>query len=153
MTTDETTTLSESKPKRTRQRSAKQNEVLVQARERLARVRELEADVRPFMNYLTQTPTRGRPFDIDRARERLHVLDHLIANADVIRRLALVQERLELVARVDGHVPPKPVDLEELEARFVQSAREYGELKGLSYAAWRACGVPPKVLAAAGIAR
>ena len=40
-----------------------------------------------------------------------------------------------------------------LEAEFVKVAKSYGERTGVSYAAWRAVGVTPAVLKAAGISR
>ena len=43
--------------------------------------------------------------------------------------------------------------LSALEADFVSAARSYSERKGISYAAWRAVGVPPAVLKKAGISR
>ena len=62
-----------------------------------------------------------------------------------------VQERIdleqELAAGTNG------VDLEGLEAEFVAAAAAYGERKGISYEAWRAAGVEPRVLRAAGIGR
>lgn len=44
-------------------------------------------------------------------------------------------------------------DMDALEAAFIAVARPYSERKALSYPAWRAVGVPPRVLRAAGIAR
>jgi hypothetical protein len=35
----------------------------------------------------------------------------------------------------------------------VETARTYGERKGITYAAWRELGVPPAVLKRAGIGR
>ena len=40
-----------------------------------------------------------------------------------------------------------------LEAAFVKVAKAYGHRTGVSYAAWRAVGVSPAVLTAAGISR
>jgi len=45
------------------------------------------------------------------------------------------------------------VDLSALEDDFVQAAREYGERKGISYAAWREAGVDAAVLKRAGVRR
>ena len=45
------------------------------------------------------------------------------------------------------------VDISALEAEFVKVAKSYGQRTGVSYAAWRAVGVAPAVLKAAGIAR
>jgi hypothetical protein len=45
------------------------------------------------------------------------------------------------------------IDLEALEAEFVQVAAEYSRRKGITYSAWREAGVEPRVLKAAGIDR
>ncbi|HVT78054.1 MAG TPA: hypothetical protein VHD87_13550, partial [Acidimicrobiales bacterium] len=45
------------------------------------------------------------------------------------------------------------VDIDALEAAFVQVADAYGKAKGISYAAWREIGVDPAVLKRAGISR
>jgi hypothetical protein len=45
------------------------------------------------------------------------------------------------------------VDLSKLEADFVSTAKDYGQRKGISYAAWREQGVAPEVLRRAGISR
>ncbi len=47
----------------------------------------------------------------------------------------------------------KPVDLSALEREFKKAAKAYSERKGISYSAWRELGVPPSVLASAGITR
>ena len=43
--------------------------------------------------------------------------------------------------------------VEALETAFIAVAGPYSDRKGLTYAAWRAVGVKPRVLRAAGIAR
>ena len=45
------------------------------------------------------------------------------------------------------------MDLDELEAGFVEHARSYSERKGISYSAWRETGVPAAALKKAGISR
>ena len=45
------------------------------------------------------------------------------------------------------------VDMNELEQGFLRAAREYGERKGITYAAWREAGVSADVLRKAGIGR
>ena len=47
---------------------------------------------------------------------------------------------------------PAP-DMVALERAFVKVARSYSTRKGISYAAWRALGVPASVLAKAKVAR
>jgi hypothetical protein len=62
-----------------------------------------------------------------------------------------VQERINLQAELASK--GETVDLKSLEDAFVDSAKGYGERKGLTYAAWRAAGVDPTVLRRAGIPR
>lgn len=44
-------------------------------------------------------------------------------------------------------------DVGAMEAQFVAAAGPYSRRKGISYDAWRAAGVEPRVLKAAGIGR
>ena len=73
--------------------------------------------------------------------------EHKAALAEGREQGRIVRRYLEAVADRD------PADMEALEAGFIAVARPYSERKGLSYAAWRAVGVKPRVLRAAGIAR
>ena len=52
----------------------------------------------------------------------------------------------------DGSVTEE-FDIASLEEGFVSSAKEYGDRKGITYAAWRVAGVPASVLKEAGIGR
>ena len=66
-------------------------------------------------------------------------------------RLLLLQQRADLraaLARRNGKV-----DRTAAEREFVKAARGYSERKGIAYATWREAGVPPSVLAKAGITR
>ena len=45
------------------------------------------------------------------------------------------------------------LDLQQLEAGFIECAWEYGNRKGITYTAWREVGVPAATLKAAGITR
>jgi hypothetical protein len=66
-------------------------------------------------------------------------------------RVHLVQERIDL--EQERAAGTNGVDLEGLEAEFVAAAAAYGHRNGISYDAWRAAGVEPRVLRAAGIGR
>ncbi len=113
------------------------------------------ADGRSVKRYLEalehHRPKRGRKRTPDSIRKRLAELDESIATADSLRRLGLVQQRMDLEAeltRLDN-----VVDISSIEKEFVEVARGYSERKGISYAAWREVGVPADVLKAAGISR
>lgn len=45
------------------------------------------------------------------------------------------------------------VDIEALEAEFLRTVGPYSERKGITHDAWRAAGVQPRVLKAAGVGR
>lgn len=63
----------------------------------------------------------------------------------------MAQERIDLTAElVDLATQSDP---SALEAEFIAVAKAYAVRTGVSYAAWRAVGVPAATLKAAGIAR
>ena len=84
-------------------------------------------------------------------KKRLEAIDLDMDKADPLRRLQLVQERLDLEEELAA--AESKVDLSELEDEFTKSAAPYGERKGISYEAWRELGVPAATLKAAGISR
>jgi hypothetical protein len=108
--------------------------------------------VKKYLEALEQhRPKRGRKRTADSISARLEKIDQELVPADPMKRLSLIQERLDLkeeLRRMD-----EAVDLTEVEADFVAAARTYGERKGISYEAWREIGVPPAVLKSAGITR
>ncbi|MEZ5143087.1 MAG: hypothetical protein R2726_11305 [Acidimicrobiales bacterium] len=108
--------------------------------------------VRLYLEALeAHKPKRGRKRTPESIKKRLGRIDTELESADPMKRLHLVQERIdlehELATTEDG------VDLTELERGFVAAARSYSERKGISYAAWRELGVPAATLKAAGISR
>ena len=84
-------------------------------------------------------------------QKRLARIDAELATADPLKRLQLIQERLDLNVELDAF--ETKVDLTGLEEEFVQAAGAYSARKGISYAAWRELGVEPAVLKRAGISR
>ncbi len=110
---------------------------------------------RAVRNYLealeAHKPKRGRKRTPESISKRLDKIDVEMGDADPMRRLELIQERLDLKAELDNI--DTVADLSELEAEFVKAAKPYAERKGLSYAAFRAVGVPAATLKAAGISR
>lgn len=108
--------------------------------------------VRDYLEALrANKPARGRKRTPDSIAKRLAAIDGEIGGADAVRELRLVQERLDLqaeLATMGTHV-----DMTALEADFVKVAKAYGDRTGVSYAAWRAVGVTPATLKAAGISR
>ena len=96
-------------------------------------------------------PARGRKRTPDSIARRLAAIDGEIGAADAVKELRLVQERMDLEAELA--TMGATVDIAALEAEFVKVAKTYGERTGISQAAWRAVGVTPAVLKAAGISR
>lgn len=106
----------------------------------------------PYLEALeTHRPKRGRkrtPESIDR---RLAAIREELRFGKQIKRVALLQERRDLIAerqRLD-----KKVDLTAYEEAFVATAKSYSERRGITYEAWRELGVPASVLKRAGISR
>ena len=108
--------------------------------------------VRAYLEALdANRPKRGRKRTAESVQRRLTVVDKQIATADPLRKLQLVQERMDLQAELEAL--GNKVDLAALEKDFVNAAKGYSQRKGITYAAWRAVGVTPTVLKRAGISR
>jgi hypothetical protein len=111
---------------------------------------EASASVRAYLEELMRSPARrGRRRDPSRLRHELESIDARLPTLSALRRLRLLQRRVECVAELERLERSSPID--ELEERFVKVAAHYGERNGISYAAWRGFGVPASVLARAGI--
>ena len=110
---------------------------------------------RAVKNYLealeAHRPKRGRKRTPDSINNRLKRIDEELKDADVVKRLSLVQEQLDLTRELESM--GAETDLSGLEEAFVKSARTYGDRKGITYSAWRQVGVPASVLKSAGISR
>jgi len=96
-------------------------------------------------------PKRGRKRTQESIDRRLGVIADQFGSANGITRLALIQERMDLLA--EKQAMNDSVDLTGLEEEFVTAAKNYSQRKGITYAAWRELGVPPEVLKRAGISR
>jgi hypothetical protein len=108
--------------------------------------------VRRYLEALeANRPKRGRKRTPDSMQKRLDRIEAEIVDADPLRRLQLVQERLDLQRALASSDAKE--DLSQYEADFVKAAKGYSKRKGISYAAWRELGVPASTLKAAGIGR
>lgn len=124
----------------------------VEHKQALALGREQGRIVRRYLEALeAHKPKRGRKRTPDSIQKRLQSIEDRLPAADPLTRLQLVQERMDLTSELESK--SNTVDLSALEEEFVAAAREYGERKGISYAAWREAGVDPAVLKRAGIRR
>jgi uncharacterized protein YicC (UPF0701 family) len=113
------------------------------------------AEGRAIKQYLealeSHKPRRGRRRTPDSINTRLEKIDQELAGADPMKRLSLVQERLDLLAELEQL--QAPVDMSALEEQFVIAAKGYSDRKGISWTAWREVGVPASVLERAGVSR
>jgi hypothetical protein len=108
--------------------------------------------IRAYLEALEGTkPKRGRKRTSESMRKKIDQLSVRIAEADPLKRVQLIQDRMDLQA--DLKASEVKVDMKALEQDFVSFAASYSERKGLSYAAWRELGVPSSTLIAAGITR
>jgi len=118
----------------------------------LAEGREQGRTVRAYLEALeSNQPKRGRKRTPESIHKRLATIDASLQAVDPLKRVQLLQERLDLTAELDRF--SATTDIAELEAGFVKAAAGYSERKGISHTAWREVGVPASVLAAAGIRR
>jgi uncharacterized protein YicC (UPF0701 family) len=113
------------------------------------------AEGRAIKQYLealeSHKPRRGRRRTPESINTRLEKIDQELAGADPMKRLSLVQERLDLLAELEQL--EAPVDMSALEEQFVIAAKGYSDRKGISWTAWREVGVPASVLERAGVSR
>jgi hypothetical protein len=118
----------------------------------LAAGREESRAVRRYLVALdANRPRRGRQRTPESIRARLKQIEERLKSADALSRALLTQEKINLTKELSAK--ESKVDMAALEAGFISNAKAYGERRGLSYAAWRAAGVSPSVLAKAGITR
>jgi hypothetical protein len=123
--------------------------------EHKAALAEGRAQGRAVRNYLealdAHRPRRGRKRTPDSIRKRLGKLEDEMATADPLRRLQLVQERMDLDTELTAL--DNKVDVADFEDGFIKAAAGYSKRKNITYAAWREVGVPAIVLQSAGIKR
>ena len=121
-------------------------------KEALALGREQGRAVRRYLEALElHKPKRGRKRTPESIQKQLAAIEYKLGTADALTRVQLIQQRMDLQAELASK--SVAVDLSALEAGFVKAARDYGQRKGISYAAWREAGVDAAVLKKAGIGR
>ncbi|MGH9165609.1 MAG: hypothetical protein ACRDZW_08885 [Acidimicrobiales bacterium] len=118
----------------------------------LATGREQGRAVRRYLEALeAHRPKRGRKRTPESIQRRLDDIEALLETADPMSRLQLRQERMNLESELA--VKSEGSDLGALEEDFIAAAQEYGQRKGITYAAWREAGIDAAVLKQAGIRR
>lgn len=121
-------------------------------KEALAQGRRESRAIKSYLEALGRPKRRGRPVTPETLRQRIADLDQKIAaEANPLRRVDLIQARIEAVAALES--ASVIADMSRLEAGFVEYAAGYSDRKGITYAAWREAGVPASVLKDAGIKR
>jgi uncharacterized protein YicC (UPF0701 family) len=118
----------------------------------LAEGRSQGKAIRDYLEALeAHKPRRGRKRTPDSIKRRLDRIESELPDADMMKRVALVQERMDLQRELEAS--EGGVDLTKLEQEFVKYAKSYSQRKAISYAAWREVGVSAATLKAAGIGR
>lgn len=117
-----------------------------------ARARAENRDVSAYLEALeSNRPRPGRRRTAESMQNRIEAIGEALESATPIRRVQLVQERIDLERALSA--PTETVDISELETAFVDVAVSYSGRKGITYSAWREVGVPASVLKRAGISR
>lgn len=108
--------------------------------------------IRDYLNALeSNKPRRGRKSTPESIQRRIGVIDSELASAAPIKRIQMIQERIDLTSKLSGTETRD--DLPTLEASFVKAAKGYSERKGIGYAAWHEVGVSAAALSKAGVSR
>lgn len=124
----------------------------IEHKEALALGRDQGRAVRKYLEALElHRPKRGRKRTPESIQKQLVVIEQKLVAADPLARVQMIQQRMDLQRELEAK--SETIDLGALEAGFVKAAREYGQRKGISYAAWREAGVDAATLKKAGIAR
>ena len=117
-----------------------------------ARARAENRSVSTYLEALeSNRPRPGRRRTAESMRKRIEAIGEALESATPIRRVQLVQERIDLERALSA--PSETVDISELEDGFVAVAVSYSGRKGITYSAWREVGVPAAVLKRSGISR
>lgn len=139
-------------PKTTTTKGRRSSGMSAEHKAALAEGRAQGRAVRQYLEALEQNrPKRGRKRTPDSMKKRLDRIETEIVSADPLKRLQLIQERIDLQDELAAS--ERKTDLAALETEFVNAAAPYSSRKGISYVAWRELGVPAAVLKRAGISR
>jgi hypothetical protein len=107
---------------------------------------------RAIKAYLEALEARrpGRPVSKESLSKRMDKVNRKLEETDnPLESVELIQSKLDIEKAMSEI--ENAVDIETLEAGFIEHARSYSDRKGVSYTAWREFGVPAKVLRSAGI--
>ena len=117
-----------------------------------ARARSENKAVSTYLEGLeSNRPRPGRRRTAESMQKRIEAIGEALESATPIRRVQLVQERIDLERALSA--PAEIADISDLEDGFADAAVSYSGRKGITYSAWREVGVPAAVLKRAGISR
>jgi hypothetical protein len=118
----------------------------------IAQGRRESKAIKAYLEAISAPKQRGRPVTPEGLEARIGDLDRRIREeSDPLSRLDLYQARIDAHGALDQLTAS--VDLDALEADFVQYAASYSTRKGITWPAWREAGVSAEVLRTAGIKR
>lgn len=121
-------------------------------KEALALGRDEGRAIKDYLVAISMTPRRGRPVSVEGSQRKLALVQgQLQGRLNPLERLHLTQRKLDILDEIEN--VDVTIDIADLEERFIKAAPGYGRRKGLTWAAWRAAGVPASVLTRAGITR
>ena len=109
-------------------------------------------EARAIKAYLRALDARkpGRPVTKESLEARLAGVNQKIAAADdPLKKLDLIQSRLNIEGALSDL--DDAVNMDALEAEYVQYVGSYSRRKDISYTAWRMYGVPAATLKRAGV--
>jgi hypothetical protein len=110
--------------------------------------------VRRYLEALeAHRPRPGRKRTVESVQRQLNDTQQQLARTTGLDRVHLLQRRLDLERELTRMKEDSDVNLQELEAAFIDALPGYTARKHISYAAWREVGVEARVLRAAGISR
>lgn len=113
--------------------------------------REETEAVKAYLDSLGTRPGRRiDPKTIERrlaqAKQELNAAENSLRKVELTEKVLRLEKALEEARKGGG-------DSQSLEKQFIQHAAAFAKRKGISYKAFRQLGVPPSVLAKAGIKR
>ena len=118
-------------------------------KEALAQGRKESRAIKAYLEAL-EARKPGRPVSKESLDKRMKKVNQKLEETDnPLEEVELIQSKLDIEKSLSEL--ENAVDMETLEAGFIENAKSYSQRKGVSYTAWREFGVPAKVLRAAGI--
>lgn len=118
----------------------------------LARGRRETKAIKAYLMAISVPKRRGRPITPEALEAKIATLDRrILEETDALARVDLFQARIDAEEALDQMAAV--VDLDALEAGFIECAGSYSRRKGITWPAWRAAGVSAEVLKAAGVSR